>query len=140
MGSSTTPKYPHFNCPEAYIKESGRALGDRIKEHLKVPSPIQHHSSSTGHPLTQGPARNIKEAIIIRVNDPLNRNLGKYQLPHIWDILQDTPALQVKTTNHFPLPLLVPPLHQVPQPPNSSPPIQGGGTCTLIGKNSNGGA
>ena len=27
----------------------------------------------------------------------LNRNLGKYQLPHLWDnILQDTPALQLK--------------------------------------------
>ena len=92
----------HFNCPlinctEAYIGESGRALGDRIKEHLKVPSPIHQHSGSAGHPLsphcfniihqeTQGPSRNIKEAMFICVNDPsLNRNLGKYQLPHIWD-------------------------------------------------------
>ena len=46
-----------------------------------------------------GTSRNIKEALFIRVNDPtLNRNLGKYQLPHIWDnILQDTtPMLQLK--------------------------------------------
>ena len=28
----------------------------------------------------------IKEAIYIRVNNPsLNRNIGKYHLPHIWD-------------------------------------------------------
>ena len=88
-------KCPHINGPEAYIGESGRALGDRIKEHLKAPTPIHHHSSSTEHLLipecfniihweTQGSSRNIKEAMFIRVNDPLlNRNLGKYQLPHI---------------------------------------------------------
>ena len=112
-------KCPQINFPEAYIGESGRALGDRIKEHLKAPSPIHHHSSSTGHPLspqcfniihqeTQGPSRNIKEAMFMHVNDPsLNRNLGKYQLPHIWDtILQDTPVLQVKQSN---LPLPFPP-------------------------------
>ena len=31
-------------------------------------------------------ARAIKEAIYIRVNKPtLNTNIGKYNLPHIWD-------------------------------------------------------
>ena len=45
-------KCPQINCTEAYIGESGRALGDRIKEHFKAPSPIHHHSSSTGHPLS----------------------------------------------------------------------------------------
>ena len=85
-------KCPHINCQDEYIGESGRALGERIKKHLKVPSPIHHHSSSTGHPLspecfniihreTQGTSRNIKETMFICVNDPsLNRNLGKYQL------------------------------------------------------------
>ena len=34
----------------------------------------------------QGITRNIKEAMYIHVNDPsLNRNFGKYKLPHIWD-------------------------------------------------------
>ena len=39
--------------------------------------------------------RTIKEAMFIRANDSsLNRNLGKCQLPHIWDeVLQDTPVL-----------------------------------------------
>ena len=130
---------PQINCTEAYIQESGRVLGDRIKEHLKTPSPIHHQSSFTGHPLssqcfniihqeTQGPSRNIKEAMFIHVNDPsLNSNLGSYQLPHIWDnILQDAPALKVKQSNLPPPPYWYYP--QVPKPPhNSSPPIQGMG-------------
>ena len=105
-------KCPHINCPDAYIGESDRALGERIKEHFKAPFPIHQHSSSTGHPLnpecfniihreTQDSSWNLKEAMFIHVNDPsLNRNLGKYQLPHVWDnILQDTPALQLKQSS-----------------------------------------
>ena len=40
----------------------------------------------------------IKEAIYIRVNNPtLNRNVGKYNLPHIWDkVLFATPELKFK--------------------------------------------
>ena len=119
-------KCPNTNCPDKYIGEYGRPFGDRIKEHLKAPSPIHQHSSSTGHPLSpdcfnilhreaQGTSGNIKEAMFICVNDPsLNRNLGKYQLPHIWlNILQDTPVLQLKfsslpptwtTPSHHPAP------------------------------------
>ena len=43
-------------------------------------------------------ARNIREAIFIRVNDPsLNRNIGKFQLPHIWDeVLAKSPELHLK--------------------------------------------
>ena len=42
-------------------------------------------------------ARNIKEAIFIRVNDPsLIRNIGKFQLPHIWDeVLARSPELHL---------------------------------------------
>ena len=102
-------KCPHINCPGEYIGESGRTFGDRLKEHIRAPSPINQHSNSIGHLFSpdcftivhresQGVTRNIKEAMYIWVNHPsLNRNLGKYQLPHIWDhILQDTPALQLK--------------------------------------------
>ena len=33
-------------------------------------------------------ARTIKEAIYIKVNNPtLSKNIGKYNLPHIWDKL-----------------------------------------------------
>ena len=102
-------KCPHINCLEEYIGESGRTFGDRLKEHQRAPSPIHHHSNSIGHPVSpecftivdrepHGFTRNIKVAMYICVNDPsLNRNLGKYQLPHIWDqVLQDTPALLLK--------------------------------------------
>ena len=83
-------KCPHINCQEEYIGESGRTFGDRLKKHLKAPSPIHQHTSSTGHPVSpdyfsvvhresQGLTRNIKETMFIRVNDPsLNRNLGKF--------------------------------------------------------------
>ena len=39
-----------------------------------------------------------KEAILIRVNDPsLNRHIGKYQLPHIWnEVLMNSPKLRLK--------------------------------------------
>ena len=30
-------KCPQINCPSAYIGESGRSLGERVKEHLKAP-------------------------------------------------------------------------------------------------------
>ena len=40
----------------------------------------------------------IKEALYIRVNDPsLNRNVGKYHLPHVWDeVLFNTSELKLK--------------------------------------------
>ena len=88
-----------------------------------------------GHPLIpecfniihweiQGSSRNIKEAMFICVNDPsLNRNLGKYQLPHTGDnILQDTPALQVKQSSLTPSPTGTP-LSQVPQLPTTNPKV-----------------
>ena len=42
--------------------------------------------------------RAIKEAIYIRVNNPsLNRNIGKYHLPHIWDeVLLNNSELKLK--------------------------------------------
>ena len=102
-------KCPSINCQEQYIGESGRTLGERYKEHLKAPSPIHLQTSTTGHPVSpdcltivdreaQGLTRNIKEAMYIKVNDPsLNRNLGKFQLPQVWDqVLKDTPSLHLK--------------------------------------------
>ena len=100
---------PNINCTEQYIGESGRSLGDRYREHLKAPSPIHMHTSTTGHPVSpdcftivdrksQGLSRNIKEAMYIKVNDPpLNRNLGKFLLLPVWDqVIKDTPSLQLK--------------------------------------------
>ena len=59
--------------------------------------PIYDHYNTTGYSTTienfsivgredQNLIRAIKEAIYIRVNKPsLNKNIGKYHLPHIWD-------------------------------------------------------
>ena len=101
-------KCPHNNCLEKYIGKSGTSFGERVKEHLRVPSPIHHHSHTTAHLFnvecftivareSQGVTRTIKEAMYIHVNDPsLNRKMDKYQLPNIWDeVLQDTPSLQL---------------------------------------------
>ena len=85
-----------LGCDDEYIGETSRTFGERYKEHLKAPSAIHHHSSQTGHPTSHNNfqiigreghnlARNIKESIYIRVNNPtLNNNTGKFNLPHIW--------------------------------------------------------
>ena len=98
----------HLDCDEEYIGEtSRRTFGERFKEHLKDHSPIHDCSNTTGHITTQdnlqiigredhGTARTIKESIYIRVNNPtLNRNIGKFNLHHIWDrVLLNTPGLK----------------------------------------------
>ena len=74
----------------------------------KAPSPIYDHYNITGHKISidnfsivgredQNLMRTIKEALYIRVNNPsLNRNIGKYHLPHIWDeVLFNTSELKL---------------------------------------------
>ena len=98
-----------IDCDEVYIGESGRTFGERYKEHLKAPSPIFLHQNNSGYVTTldnfriigredNSLARTIKESMYIRVNNPtLNRNSGKYNLPHIWDkLLFSIPDLKKK--------------------------------------------
>ena len=61
---------------------------------IKSPSTISQIVGREDQNLT----RAIKEALFIRVNDPsLNRNIGKYHLPHIWDeVLHTTSELKLK--------------------------------------------
>ena len=97
------------DCDEEYIGESLRVFGERFKEHQKAPSPIFDHTKTSGHNINienfsivgredQNLKRAIKEALFIRVNDPsLNRNVGKFHLPHIWDeVLFNTSELKLK--------------------------------------------
>ena len=42
-------QYTAIDCGEEYIGETFRTLGERYKEHLRQPSPIQAHSQLTGH-------------------------------------------------------------------------------------------
>ena len=94
---------------EEYIGETARTFGERFKEHLKAPSPIFDHSNISGHSTTinnftvvgreeQNLSRLIKESMFIRVNNPsLNKNIGKYHLPHIWDeVLVNNTELKLK--------------------------------------------
>ena len=98
-----------LECDEEYIGETARTFGERFKEHLKAPSPIYDHNNITGHSTTlnnfnimgreeQNLSRLIKESMYIRVNNPsLNRNIGKYHLPHIWDeVLVNNTELKLK--------------------------------------------
>ena len=97
-----------LGCDDEYIGETSRTFGERHKEHLKDPSPIHHHNNQTNHPINHNNfkiigrerhhlSRYIKECIFIRVNKPtLNNNVGKFNLPHIWDrVLINTPGLKL---------------------------------------------
>ena len=102
-------KCDRLECNDEYIGESARTFGERFKEHLKAPSPIYDHNNITGHTTTlenfsivgreeQNLTRLIKESMFIRVNNSsLNRNIGKYHLPHIWDeVLVNNTELKLK--------------------------------------------
>ena len=119
-----------LSCDDEYIGETSRTFGERYKEHLKDPSSIHQHSNHTGHPTSHNNfqiigreghslARNIKESIFIRVNNPtLNRNIGKFNLPHIWDrVLLKTPGLNLKRHACMQLGMSIPiiptPLHNL---------------------------
>ena len=102
-------KCGRVDCDEEYIGESSRTFGERFREHQKAPSLIYDHSNITGHQVTidnfntvgredQNPSRAIKEALYIRVKNPsLNRNIGRYHLPHILDeVLLNTSEIKLK--------------------------------------------
>ena len=102
-------KCDRLECDEEYIGETSRTFGERFKEHLKAPSPIHDHSNTSGHTTTldnfkvvgneeQNLSRLIKESMYIRVNGPsLNKNIGKYHLPHMWDeVLNNSRELKIK--------------------------------------------
>ena len=90
-------KYGRTECDDEYTGESARTFEERYRDYLKAQSPIFEHNNVTGHTKSvenfkiigregHGMARTIKEAIYIRVNNPtLNRNIGKHNMPHIWD-------------------------------------------------------
>ena len=102
-------KCGRVDCEDEYIGESGRTFAKKFREHMKSLSPIYDHFNITGHEVSldnfsivgredQSMTRTIREAMLIRVNDPsLNRNIGKYKLPHIWDeVLVKSPELKLK--------------------------------------------
>ena len=97
-----------------------RNILENLPEHLEKGSknirrphpPFYDHYNTTGHLVSidycsivgkedQNLMRTIKEALYIRVNNPsLNRNIGKYHLPHIWDeVLHNTSELKITQEN-----------------------------------------
>ena len=65
-----------------------QTFGGRYREHMRSPSPIMDHYNNTGHEVSlenftivgredNNIARNIKEAIFIRVNDPSSQEHWK---------------------------------------------------------------
>ena len=102
-------KCHRVECDEEYTGESARTFAERFKEPQKPPSPIYDHSNISGHSVTidnfsivgredQNLKRAIKKALYLRRNNPsLNKNIGKYHLPHIWDeVLVTISELQLK--------------------------------------------
>ena len=98
---------------ESVIGETSRTLRERYRDHLKQPSPFHAHIQQTGNDPTsnnfniigreeQWLARTIREAIYIRVNNTtLNKNIGKYNLNHIWDrFLFNTPGLKLDSSQN----------------------------------------
>ena len=109
-------KCDRMECDKEYRGESSRTFRERFTEYQKAPPPIFDHYSTTGHKISienfgivgredQNLMRTIKEALYIRINDPsLNRNIGKYHLPHIWnEVLFDISELKLnKLTKAIP--------------------------------------
>ena len=98
-------KCDRVECDEEYIGESSNVL----KEYLKPTSPIYDNFNTTGITTISGNfstvgredknlMRSIKEAIYIKDNSlSLNKNIGKYHLPHIWDeVLFNISKLKIK--------------------------------------------
>ena len=94
-------------CDEEYIGESLNFW--RKVQRTSQGTPIYDHSNITGHNFTmenfsivgmadQNLCRWIKESLYIRVNNQsLNKNIGKYHLPHIWDeVLHNTSEFKLK--------------------------------------------
>ena len=83
-----------LNCDEEYIGEPAVTFEEKLKEHVRAPSPIYDHANITGHQANvnnfsivgrevHSMTRSIREAMCIRVSDPsLNNSIGKFQLLH----------------------------------------------------------
>ena len=102
-------KWEKLECDEEYIGETSRTFGERYREHLKAPSPINDHNNISGHSTSlenfsivgreeNNLSRLIKGSMYIRVNGPsLNKNIGKFYLPHLWDeVLNNSRELKLK--------------------------------------------
>ena len=104
----TMLKFSKENWSPVVVKWSKIGKG-ALRCSLNLSPNVLDHFTTTGHQVSlenfsivgreeQNLMRAIKEALYIRVNNPsLNRNIGKYHLPHIWDeVLFNTSELKLK--------------------------------------------
>ena len=94
-----------MECDEEYLGEPARRFGERLRNILSpfpivtilLPHVVLHVDNFS---IVGKKEQNfvIKEAIFIKFNGPsLNRNIGKYHLPHIWDeVLFNASELKLK--------------------------------------------
>ena len=68
-------KCEKLECDEEYIGETSRTFGERYREHLKAPSPINDHNSISGHSTS---LENF--SIVGREENNLSR-LSKWSIP-----------------------------------------------------------
>ena len=85
-----------LDCEKEYIWKLTRIFSEKFKEHLKATSPIYKYQSSMGLSTSVEDfstvsmerynfTRIIKESFYAGVNNSiLNRNIGKYNITHIW--------------------------------------------------------
>ena len=102
MYSSSQERSPHWNQYMApLLLTTGSLSLVKTSRFLIVLLPLKWVCMSY-LPQIFSLARNIKESIFIRVNNPtLNRNIGKFNLLHIWDrVLLNTPGLNLKRHVH----------------------------------------
>ncbi|XP_072023436.1 uncharacterized protein [Amphiura filiformis] len=81
------------DCPSQYIGETERALGKRVSEHKREPSPVGGHMKAARHSFDPGEVkvldsdsrwfqRGVKEAVYIAASEPdLNKDQGRHPLP-----------------------------------------------------------
>ena len=94
--------HDNIKCDKDYIGETERTLKARFMEHRRPSSSSSEvsrhiHVDNPGHAVSMDSVRildrepswferGVKESIYIRAHNPaLNRDGGRYLLPHIWD-------------------------------------------------------
>ena len=122
---------PQINCTSAYIGESGRSLGERVKDHFKAPSRIHLHSTTTGHPVDPE-----QFSIVHRGQQPFQDHQESYVHLHAGPKPQQEPW-EVPATSHMgppPSGITHPSVqafrpsnythfHLTPHPPTGPPPL-----------------
>ena len=117
--SGVVYEIPCKDCASSYIGQTGRQLGDRLKEHKskapsRKPSAVSEHSFDAHHKIDWDRTkvldkedreypRLVREALHIRKNNPeLNRDQG-LELPSLYSALIKKPTTSVVNRGQHPV-------------------------------------